>query len=231
MNSSVSHSQSHNTSGVQVPSSLSMTAPVLSFLPKSKPHPQTEKHSKGKKFQFVNVNLGGQPRAALNHTSVFLSRGARADPNDDEVADEGIDERSRSRVSDRIVNRGSITNRLSNSFDQRLHKPRNSVKQKYPMVGVMGVDLVKVNLDSPVKSPTNQPPPGLVSLNYKPPVKFEKVRSQGGNFTQRSHQNRGINEAMNSIVNNELKNLFNRYIDKKNFKFFQVNLLCSHYRI
>lgn len=70
-----------------------------------------------KVVHFSNRDEKVYPRTALKHSSVFLDPNRRVlknfDPNDEDVPDENIDGRSFSRVSDSMISRGSITNRLA----------------------------------------------------------------------------------------------------------------------
>jgi hypothetical protein len=78
---------------------------------------KTSNYSSKKVVHFSNRDEKVYPKMALKHSSVFLDNNKRVlknfDPNDEDVPDENLDGRSISRVSDSMISRGSITNRLA----------------------------------------------------------------------------------------------------------------------
>ncbi|CAI2363329.1 unnamed protein product [Moneuplotes crassus] len=140
----------------------------------------------------------------------FTMRNQRLDKLQDlsqcgDVADENVDERSLSRVSDRIVNRGSITNKLHNSFENIFNAPRNSLKQKQSYFKLTSANLIQVNLDCAEKGPVDPRPQGIVSKNYFPPMRVNNTMSRiGGSFSQRLSQSNGSYEADTELKQKKL---------------------------
>jgi hypothetical protein len=157
---------------------------------------QPKKQVKNKMIlHFNNRGAHETPRTALNHASVFLNRNIHIeDQNHDDIPDENIDETSLSRVSDTIMGRGSLTNRL-NRLNKSMDSPFSSklanrkITLGYAFKG--SANFANVDLASPVSnSKMSETYSRPASIMYNPLQKSLRVKillkSQGNHSHRQS---------------------------------------------
>ena len=171
------------------------------------------------------------PKTALNHTSVFLNKTGKFEnlmESYDEVPDENVDETSLSRVSDKIVSRGSITNRLNNKVDSPYKN--TPTRSSFGMKTFSKSNFLSINLDSPANSPycKNKKNRGIILSNYAPPMKMSQERRKfSGNFQQRSFQNRELDNTIKEVMNERITRMAIKLQDERNKNIINVFVILN----
>jgi hypothetical protein len=143
-------------------------------------------------LHFNNRGTQGTPRTALNHASVFLNKNRSIeDHNHDDIPDENIDETSLSRVSDVIMGRGSVTNKLNKSMDSPFSSKLVSRKNALEYAFKGSANFANIDLASQESSPkVNDTYSRPTSIMYNPLQKYLRVKSslkrQGKNSYKQS---------------------------------------------
>jgi len=188
----------------------------------------TELRNNKKIHYFNNNGENYQPKAALNHTSVFLNKSGKFEDLllYDEVPDENVDESSLSRVSDKIVGRGSITNKLNKFFDSPFQSSNKNDKNiQIKSFYKTNANFISVNLESPLQNPFRNFQRGVASSGYAPPNGLGNKKKKGVSFIQRSYQNIDSNCVFTDRISNKFIKIINECYQKKKKNIIKVNLI------
>lgn len=177
-----------------------------------------------KKLNFNNYKMKSYPKTALNHTSVFLNRTGNFEDILllDEVADENVDESSLSRVSDKIVERGSITNKLNKSLVSPFNSSHNRKHSFRENVYKPNSNYITVNLNSPSKNPFKNYKGSIISSGYSPPVRFGNRRETRENIISRLNYNAIGNRAIIDRISERFMRIADKLQKKKKMELIQV---------